>query len=73
MLAYLRTSLGHLSRAMAAFAAHRLIQLGVLFACVRWLALGRGENALASTLTIGGLILTRWCSTSSVAATKRST
>ncbi|WP_221234743.1 low affinity iron permease family protein [Sphingomonas aerophila] len=59
MLAYLRTNLGHLSRAMAAFAAHPLIQLGVLIACVLWLALGGGENALASTLTIGGFVLTQ--------------
>ena len=39
MPAYLRINLGHLSRAVATFAAHPLIQLSILVACVLWLAL----------------------------------
>ena len=39
MPASLRTNIGHLSRAVAAFAEHPLIQLGILVACVLWLAL----------------------------------
>lgn len=58
MLAYLRTNLGNLS-GRGGLAAHPPIQLGVLIADVWWLALGRGENALASTLTTDRFFLTQ--------------
>lgn len=50
---------GDLSTAAADFAAHPFVQLAVLVGCVAWLLLGGTEATLASTLTIGGFILTQ--------------
>ena len=59
MVDMLRHILSRLSTVIADFAAHPIIQLGVLAACVLWLVLGKSEAALASTMTIGGFILTQ--------------
>jgi low affinity Fe/Cu permease len=55
----LRPIIARLSTIIADFAAHPLVQLGVLAASVAWLVLGQSEAALASTMTIGGFILTQ--------------
>jgi low affinity Fe/Cu permease len=59
MIEPLRQLLATLSTAAAEFAAHPLVQLGVLIASVGWLIVGGSEAALASTMTIGGFILTQ--------------
>lgn len=59
MLHKLRAGVGYISHGLAAFAAHPLVQIGVLAGCVVWLVLGGTENALASGLTIGGFVLTQ--------------
>jgi low affinity Fe/Cu permease len=59
MLRYLRLGIDQVSTIIANFAAHPVVQLSVLVLCIGWLALGGGETALASALTIGGFILTQ--------------
>jgi low affinity Fe/Cu permease len=51
--------ISYVSSKVAEFAAHPLVQLGVLMALIRWLAFGWSETALACTMTIGGFILTQ--------------
>lgn len=55
----LRRLLARLSTMIADFAAHPIVQLSVLAACVMWLIFGWSEGALASAMTIGGFILTQ--------------
>ncbi len=55
----LRHIISSISTKVADFAAHPLVQLGVLIASVVWLITGWSEDALASTMTIGGFILTQ--------------
>ena len=59
MLSHLRRVLARLSTYLSDFAAHPIVQLAVLAASVAWLILGGTEAALASTMTIGGFILTQ--------------
>jgi low affinity Fe/Cu permease len=47
------------STKVADFAAHPLVQLAVLLASLIWLTIGGSEAALASSMTIGGFILTQ--------------
>ena len=56
---HLRRLLAHLSTAVADFAAHPIVQLGVIVGCILWLIFGWSEAALASALTIGGFLLTQ--------------
>jgi low affinity Fe/Cu permease len=58
MLAQVQT-IGRLSAGVADFAGHSAVQLAVLLASLTWLFLGWSESALASTMTIGGFILTQ--------------
>jgi low affinity Fe/Cu permease len=55
----LRLLLSRISTTVATFAAHPLVQVGVLLACAIWLIVGGSEAALASAMTIGGFILTQ--------------
>jgi low affinity Fe/Cu permease len=55
----LHSLISTISTRVADFAAHPLVQLAVLAASVAWLAFGWSEAALASTMTIGGFILTQ--------------
>lgn len=55
----LRRAMARMSTVTAGIAAHPLVQVGVLVACILWLLLGQSEAALASTMTIGGFILTQ--------------
>ena len=55
----LRRTLNGASTTLSNFAAHPFVQLAVLVGCLAWLLLGWSETALASTLTIGGFILTQ--------------
>lgn len=59
MFEKLRHVVGRVSAATATFAGHPAVQLSVLVACLGWLTFGKSEAALASTLTIGGFILTQ--------------
>jgi low affinity Fe/Cu permease len=59
MLARVHHWIGNLSGAVADFAGHAVVQLAVLVTSVAWLILGGSEAALASTMTIGGFILTQ--------------
>ncbi|WP_303543994.1 low affinity iron permease family protein [Sphingomonas natans] len=59
MLRRLYHWIGSLSAAIADIAGHAVVQLGVLIASVTWLVVGGSEAALASTMTIGGFILTQ--------------
>lgn len=59
MLNNLRLILNKVSTTTADFAAHPVVQLAVLVACIAWLVVGGTENALASALTIGGFVLTQ--------------
>jgi low affinity Fe/Cu permease len=51
--------IGLLSARIAEFAGHAVVQLAVLLASLTWLVVGGSEAALASTMTIGGFILTQ--------------
>lgn len=55
----LRHAISLISTNVADFAAHPLVQLGVLLASILWLMIGGSEAALASTMTIGSFILTQ--------------
>jgi low affinity Fe/Cu permease len=59
MLGRLPHWIGNLSGAIADFAGHAVVQLAVLLTSVTWLIVGGSEAALASTMTIGGFILTQ--------------
>ena len=48
-----------LSTSVADAAAHPGAQMLVLLACIVWLVAGGSETALASTMSIGGFILTQ--------------
>jgi low affinity Fe/Cu permease len=48
-----------ISSIVADAASHPAAQMAVLAACVVWLATGRSETALASTMSIGSFILTQ--------------
>lgn len=49
----------HVSNAVADAAGHPAAQLGILVLCVAWWALGGSEAVLASSVSIGGFILTQ--------------
>jgi len=59
MINRLHHTVGVLSANVAGFAGHAAVQLAVLVASVTWLIVGGSEAALASTMTIGGFILTQ--------------
>jgi low affinity Fe/Cu permease len=59
MIARIHHWIGNLSGAVADFAGHAVVQLAVLVTSVAWLIIGGSEAALASTMTIGGFILTQ--------------
>jgi low affinity Fe/Cu permease len=59
MIEGLRHVVSIISTRVADFAAHPLVQLAVLIASIVWLLSGWSEAALASTMTIGGFILTQ--------------
>ena len=59
MFSHLRHALSRFSSAVADFVAHPVVQLVVLVGCILWLVFGQSEAALASTLTIGGFLLTQ--------------
>jgi len=59
MFERLYQAIGMLSARTADFVGHAIVQVFVLAASIAWLALGRSEAALASTMTIGGFILTQ--------------
>lgn len=52
-------AIGIMSSRVADFVGHAIVQVAVLVASIAWLAAGRSEAALASTMTIGGFILTQ--------------
>jgi low affinity Fe/Cu permease len=59
MIARIHRWIGNLSGAVADFAGHAMVQLAVLVTSVTWLIVPGSEVALASTMTIGGFILTQ--------------
>ena len=50
---------GIVSTRIANLAGHPVTQIAVLLVCFAWWWFGLSENALASTLTIGGFVLTQ--------------
>ena len=59
MIETLRRALNNTSTTVSNFAAHPFVQAAVLLGCGAWLLLGWSEAALASSLTIGGFVLTQ--------------
>ena len=55
----LRQTMERVSTTLSNIAAHPLVQLAVLVLCLLWPLTGWSEATLASTLTIGGFILTQ--------------